>query len=178
MLSRRLLLGNARLFSTSLRCSTHRATHLTNILAQDVPPPVQVASISEQNGIQLANGLILPGACIFLEGNVYLWDAPKQGLARDSWKYWSKDHLMLFDTVVPRPELLLLGTGNSIKMPPPFFREYLRDLGIGLDVMDSRNACSTYNILSEEGRRVAAALLPLSAHEWAKNERPAMRNVD
>jgi hypothetical protein len=28
------------------------------------------------------------------------------------------------------------------------------------------NACTTYNLLSEEGRRVAAALLPLQHRQW------------
>ena len=31
-----------------------------------------------------------------------------------------------------------------------------------------RNACATYNLLSEEGRKVAAALLPLKPHKWQK----------
>jgi len=66
-------------------------------------------------------------------------------------------------------------------------RECLRKLGIQLDVMDTvsvlillvfmhtkvksfqRNACSAYNLLTEEGRRVAAALLPLSSRPWQKN---------
>ena len=29
-----------------------------------------------------------------------------------------------------------------------------------------RNACSTYNLLAEEGRRVAAALLPPTPQAW------------
>jgi NADH dehydrogenase [ubiquinone] 1 alpha subcomplex assembly factor 3 len=96
------------LLHTSARRSTHKATHLTNFLAQDTPPPVQVASISEANGIQLADGLKIPGACIFLEGNVYLWDVPTPKSGKDGWKQWTKDHLGIFDTVVPRPGRVLL----------------------------------------------------------------------
>jgi NADH dehydrogenase [ubiquinone] 1 alpha subcomplex assembly factor 3 len=76
--------------------------------------------------------------------------------------------LEVFEVVVPRPEILLLGTGKSIALPPPFFRTYLNGLGIQLDTMDTRNACSTYNLLAEEGRRVAAALIPYHPRKLAK----------
>ncbi|THU91911.1 DUF498-domain-containing protein [Dendrothele bispora CBS 962.96] len=133
-----------------------------NILADENPPPVQVNSITS-GGIQLIDGLIIPSSCIFLEGKVLLWDVPAS-----LWNGWTKDHFEVFEVVVPKPEILLLGTGKSISQPPPFIREYLNQMGIQLDVMDTRNACSTYNLLSEEGRRVAAALLPLTPRPWQK----------
>lgn len=137
----------------------------TNLLADaDNPPPVQVSSISDQEGIRLVDGLVLPAACIFLEGQVYLWDVPslktENKPSEVQWQGWTKDHFELFDVVVPKPEILLLGTGKRIVQPPSFMRTYLNDRGIQLDVMDTRNACATYNLLAEEGRRVAAALLP------------------
>lgn len=59
-----------------------------------------------------------------------------------------------------RTEILLFGTGSSIAFPPPSFKQYLNSLGIQVDVMDSRNACATYNLLASEGRRIAAAVVP------------------
>lgn len=38
-------------------------------------------------------------------------------------------------------EILLLGTGKTLSQPPPFIREYLNQLGIQLEVMDS--VCDT-----------------------------------
>jgi uncharacterized protein len=56
-------------------------------------------------------------------------------------------------------EIVLLGTGNSLRFPPgPLLRPFAL-AGIGLDVMDMKAACRTYNILAAEGRKVAAALL-------------------
>ncbi|KAJ7739846.1 DUF498-domain-containing protein [Mycena metata] len=137
-------------------------TSLTNILASETPLAVQVASVSEQ-GIYLEDGLHLPAACIFIDGKVFLWDVPK------SVTQWGREHLTLFEVVVPRPEILILGTGVELAHPPPSFRSYLTDLGIQVDVMSTRNACSTYNLLAEEGRRVAAALAPLSPRRWPKS---------
>ncbi|KAF8889895.1 DUF498-domain-containing protein [Infundibulicybe gibba] len=141
-----------------------RDRSFTNILADDTPPPVQVNSITSA-GIQLADGLLLPSPCVFLEGKVFLWDIPSAH--QDTWDV-RKEHFELFEVVIPRPEILLLGTGKRIFQPPAFLRPYLNSLGIQLDVMDMRNACATYNLLSEEGRRVSAALLPHSSTGWTK----------
>lgn len=104
---------------------------MTNILADDNPPPVQVKSIS-RDGIELADGLILPGAVIFLDGKVLLWNVPSK-----LWQGWTEDTFGVFEVVVPRPEILLLGTGKTVVPPPAALRNYLRGLGIQLDVMDS-----------------------------------------
>ncbi|KAI0053747.1 DUF498-domain-containing protein [Auriscalpium vulgare] len=134
---------------------------LTNILAGEIPPPVQVKSMTAA-GIELQDGTILPGASIFLEGKIFLWDVPAT-----LWQGWDKDRFEVFEVVVPRPEILLLGTGRSVVPPPAPLRQYLNQLGIQVDVMDTWNACTTYNLLAEEGRRVAAALLPYnSLQHW------------
>ncbi|KAG1752466.1 NADH dehydrogenase 1 alpha subcomplex assembly factor 3 [Suillus paluster] len=147
------------LHTTPIR-QVDRPTAFTNMLAGDIPPPVQVSSITSA-GIQLADGLILPSACIFLDGKVFLWDVPPR-----LWDGWNREHWSVFETVVPKPEILVFGTGRRMELPPPSIRGYLKELGIQLDIMDTRNACSTYNLLAEEGRRVAAALLPYTPRPW------------
>ncbi|KAF9777415.1 NADH dehydrogenase 1 alpha subcomplex assembly factor 3 [Thelephora terrestris] len=107
---------------------------LENILGGGPAPPVQVKSLGEK-GIELANGLVIPSACIFLDGQVFLWNVP------------------------PKPNSPL-GTGKHAAPLPRTLRNHLNQAGIQVDVMDTWNACSTYNLLAEEGRRVAAALLP------------------
>ncbi|KAG7097482.1 hypothetical protein E1B28_004824 [Marasmius oreades] len=152
--------------TTLIRQNGPRKNPLINILEGDVPPPVQVNSITDQ-GIKLTDGLVIPSSCIFLEGKVYLWDVPMS-----FWDGWEKDHFEVFELVVPRPEILLFGTGETLAQPPPVIRNHLNKLGIQLDVMDTRNACSTYNLLAEEGRRVAAALIPLRHRPWSKTQTP------
>lgn len=58
-----------------------------------------------------------------------------------------------------RPDIVLLGTGPRQRFPHPRTTRRLADAGIGVEVMDTRAACRTYNILMTEGRRVLAALL-------------------
>lgn len=57
------------------------------------------------------------------------------------------------------PDVLLLGTGSRQKLPPPTLYADLAARGIGLEVMDNRAACRTYNLLLGEFREVAVALM-------------------
>lgn len=59
-----------------------------------------------------------------------------------------------------RPELLLLGTGHRLSFPAPQLGVEIMRAGIGFEVMDTRAACRTFNVLVNEGRDVLAALLP------------------
>ncbi|KAG9051457.1 hypothetical protein FS837_006633 [Tulasnella sp. UAMH 9824] len=155
-LALRTALRQARSYRPPLRNTTasyqYRALHatrptaagLTNILEDrdSPPPPVQVKRITG-DGIELMDGLLLPSSCIFLNGRVFLWDGPD--LKDGKWDGWSKDRLAIFEAVVPKPEILLLGTGTSAALPPPEIRQYLTSIGISLDVMD---AVSGLNIAS------------------------------
>ena len=58
-------------------------------------------------------------------------------------------------------ELLLLGQGASMQLVSTELRQGLRAAGVVLEAMDTGAACRTYNVLMAEGRRVAAALIPV-----------------
>jgi uncharacterized protein len=56
-------------------------------------------------------------------------------------------------------EFVLLGAGPRTARPPREAREALQRAGIGLEFMDTPAAARLYNVLTAEGRRVAAALI-------------------
>jgi uncharacterized protein len=56
-------------------------------------------------------------------------------------------------------EIVILGTGARQRFPHPKLTAPLTNARVGLEVMDVKAACRTYNILVAEARRVAAALL-------------------
>ena len=72
-------------------------TKLHNILEGGPTPAVQVRGITSV-GIELADGLVIPSSCIFLEGEVLLWDVPGS-----LWKGWGKEKFEVFEVVVPKP---------------------------------------------------------------------------
>jgi len=92
-------------------------------------------------------------------------------LLRD-WEPQTIDHLELEHTRIVTdldPEIILLGTGKSLCFPSAELIAALskahdvdflsgQSKQIGVEIMDTAAACRTYNILSAEGRSVAAAL--------------------
>ncbi|MGB0534782.1 MAG: Mth938-like domain-containing protein, partial [Paracoccaceae bacterium] len=67
-------------------------------------------------------------------------------------------------------DVVLVGTGAEISYIPAEFRRPLEEAGIGIEVMSSPSACRTYNILLSEGRRIAAALLPVGSADQAADQ--------
>lgn len=57
------------------------------------------------------------------------------------------------------PEILLIGTGETMALLPKALRLHMEEQGIGYDVMSTGAAARTYNVLTIEGRNVAALLL-------------------
>ena len=57
------------------------------------------------------------------------------------------------------PEVVLIGTGQTLRFPHPSVLAGLISAGIGHEIMDTGAACRTYNVLMGEGRRVVAGLL-------------------
>ncbi len=57
------------------------------------------------------------------------------------------------------PELVIFGSGSSLRFAPPVLHRALFERRIGVETMDTAAACRTYNVLATEGRSVVAALM-------------------
>lgn len=97
-------------------------------------------------------GMSHQGSLLFLPSGVKKW-----GVADgDAWS-----SAQFADVVAEHAdiELLLIGTGVNLRPLPEAVRWRLRDLKIGIEPMATPPAARTYNILLQEGRKVAAALI-------------------
>ena len=95
------------------------------------------------------------GAVIVLPDRTAEWSPP------------AFSHLALtdFNAIIgldPAVQVLLLGCGDKMLLPPPGLRKALRGADIVIEPMDTGAACRTFNVLMGEDRRVAAALFPTS----------------
>ncbi|ONK72248.1 uncharacterized protein A4U43_C04F17380 [Asparagus officinalis] len=99
------------------------------------------------------NGVKYEGSLLIVENKLMTW-APKR------FSEITAESLSIFQVLRPIPEILIIGCGKNIELISPELRRFIRSTGMKLEAVDSRNAASTYNILNEEGRMVAAALLP------------------
>ena len=98
-------------------------------------------------GFFRVGGAVHEGAALVHPGGV----APWGGLA-------DADALVALAGAV---DVILLGTGAEIAHPPAALREAVEAAGLGIEPMSTPAACRTYNVLVGEGRRVAAAVLPV-----------------
>ena len=80
----------------------------------------------------------------------------------EHWNPPSIDRLMIDDfagLLALAPQVVILGTGPSQRLPPAELFAAFAAHGIGLEVMDTGAACRTYNLLLSEYRDVALALI-------------------
>ncbi|RZS24371.1 hypothetical protein BHM03_00057433 [Ensete ventricosum] len=104
------------------------------------------------------NGVKYEGSLLVVEHKLMTW-TPK------TFSEITPESLSVFKILRPVPvfcfsEILILGCGRHIQPVSSQLQQFIRSTGMKLEAVDSRNAASTYNVLSEEGRPVAAALLP------------------
>ncbi|KAG2485886.1 hypothetical protein HYH03_015468 [Edaphochlamys debaryana] len=98
------------------------------------------------------NNVQVPGSVLATHDTFLLW-RPRRIIDV------TPESLVLLELIKPAPEVLVLGTGPSAQKLPLAVRDYLQKLDIRVEVLDSRNATGTFNVLNDEGRSVVGALL-------------------
>lgn len=69
----------------------------------------------------------------------------------------------ILDLAWPKPDLLIVGTGSRTLPLSPQTRADINELGVRIEVQDTRNAAAQYNMLATERgtQQIAAALVPI-----------------
>lgn len=118
-----------------------------------VPHLPQQAAVEAygQGGFRFA-GMSHRGSLLFLPSGVYAWSVPSAANL-------DEDALAPVFAEAEAIEILVLGTGRApIAVPQPL-RERCRELRIAVEPGPTGTAVRIYNILFDERRRVAAALI-------------------
>ena len=143
-----------------------------NMLGNMAPPSTAVDACLD-DGFALDSGLKVVGAGVLLVGGeAFKWrpwsSSPtptlrsKKGMFEVDKSVWG-----VLDLVWPKPDLLILGTGEKILPVSPQTRRDIAALGIRIEVQDTRNAAAQFNMLATERgtQQVAAALVPVGWRE-------------
>ncbi|MBV9530427.1 MAG: Mth938-like domain-containing protein [Bradyrhizobium sp.] len=119
----------------------------------DAPHLPRSASIDAYgNGGFVFAGMSHRGSLLFLPDAVWAWEVTKP-------EQIDKYSLARVFEVANSIDMLLVGTGNAVWLPPPQLRTALRAVRVVLETMRTGPAIRTYNIMVGERRRVAAALI-------------------
>jgi uncharacterized protein len=119
-----------------------------------IPAGKQVLERYGADGFRVS-GTLFPGAILLFPDETVSWAPRSMAEVTEA----SLEPVMARGEV----EILLLGCGRRMTMVPAALRVRLRSAGVVIDAMDTGAACRTYSVLLGEGRRVAAALLPVTA---------------
>lgn len=160
----------------------------------NTPAPTTGIDATQPDGFALNSGLKVVGSGVLLVGGeAFRWspwitDGRKEGTIGAGAKgdddkgvrsmggkllnnkgQWDVDAAAwgILSVVWPKPDLLILGTGPSTAPVSPATRKTINDLGIRLEVQDTRNASAQFNLLATERgvQQVAAALIPTGWRE-------------
>ena len=102
-------------------------------------------------------GWVRVGQTEYRSNVILLPDAVVEGWAPDGFAALTEPDFAAL--LAHTPETVLLGTGARQQFPHPRLLHALSAARVGVEVMDTRAACRTFNILVAEDRRVAAALI-------------------
>lgn len=91
------------------------------------------------------------GSILALPSGIYAWNPDPLSLTVEDFALVLKEREAI--------DLLIIGMGPVMARPPKPVREALAAAGVMFDPMATGHAVSTYNLLLEEKRRVAAALI-------------------
>lgn len=101
----------------------------------------------------MINDIYVRQSVLLLPKSFFLWNAKK-------FEDISIESLTLFSMLYPTIEVLFIGCGET--QPGPGLVEIIKHFkkkGIVVELSDTANAASTFNVLVGEGRNVGAALL-------------------
>jgi uncharacterized protein len=104
------------------------------------------------DGQFLINHYWIDGSVIIFPKRFYMWNIVDADEIRPH-------TLEIMNFVKPRPDYLIIGTGETNVMLDDTFYEHFRRMGISVDTCPTFEACSTFNLCVEDEYNVACALL-------------------
>lgn len=140
----------------------HDGKTTITILNSEKDAPLMVDSYS-QRGFKLNNGMRVLGPMAIFPKTVLGWDV---GSSKDI----SPAALALFAILEPKPDILVIGVGDQGQGVPRETIQFLRMRKINMEILATDHACTTFNFLNVEGRRVAAVLIPPTRIIWTDSD--------
>ena len=126
------------------------------------PTPVLDRVLKDGTGFRTGKGKVVHGAVLCVQDKIFQWQ-PSIASFQNSVLELAPDSLGLLAVLSNKPELLIIGSGSKGSMIGKETRAYLQSIGVQVESMDTKSAAATYNVLTQEGRSVAAALFAPSS---------------
>ncbi|PHH85243.1 hypothetical protein CDD83_707 [Cordyceps sp. RAO-2017] len=138
------------------------------------PAPSTSVDVCMSDGFALNSGITISGGdgAVLVNGESFAWRPWETNdvlrLVNDEGQFeLPVEAFGLFDLVWPRPDLLVIGVGKENLPLSPRTKQHIAELGMRVEVLDTRNAAAQFNLLATERgvSDVAAALIPIGWKE-------------
>ncbi|KAG8424216.1 hypothetical protein J3458_001036 [Metarhizium acridum] len=139
-----------------------------------MPAPSTSVDVCMYDGFGLNSGLTITGGngALLVNGEAFAWRpweaTESMELVNKKGQFdLPKDVFGIFDLLWPRPDLLVIGVGKQNLPLSPETKKHIAELGMRVEVLDTRNAAAQFNLLATERgvSEVAAALIPMGWKE-------------
>lgn len=110
----------------------------------------QTITAYDENGVEI-------NAVYFRHSLFVMPETAPQAWPVDSFEALTPEHFAAINAAAP--DVVILGTGSRQRFVHPKLISSLTARQVGVESMDNKAACRTYNILMAEGRKVALALI-------------------
>lgn len=132
--------------------------------------PINYIESVKQNGYHLANNILITSpnkeghevGTLLLENESYevnLLNGGYKVINGFIVEFSEEEVLQIFKKIHPKPEIAVVGLGKKSRMLSEKSRKYFSQMGIQLEVGDSKHAAQIYDLLATERPGVIAALL-------------------
>lgn len=118
-------------------------------------PHINLISAYSDQGFRLQNNLLIRGSILIFPTHIYSWAVRK---AKDI----TPESLLIFDLIVPKLKIVVIGYGQSGEPYDPTLHAYFRNKGIGCEMLPTKHAISTYNFLACDSVHVGGAFIPMT----------------
>ncbi|OAA49486.1 NADH dehydrogenase [Metarhizium rileyi] len=140
----------------------------------DTPAPSTSVDVCMYDGFGLNSGVTIANGdgALLVNGEAFAW-RPWEGkesleLVNTKGQFELPEEAFgLFDLLWPRPDLLVIGVGKHNLPLSPRTKKHIAELGMRVEVLDTRNAAAQFNLLATERgvSEVSAALIPIGWKE-------------
>ncbi|KAL7946761.1 DUF498 domain protein [Trichoderma barbatum] len=154
--------------------TSHRTSFSELDVLGSVPAPSTSVDVCMYDGFGLNSGITISGGdgALLVNGEAFAWRPwevrGEMKLVNEKGQFELPEEAFgLFDVLWPRPDLLVIGVGKHNLPLSPRTRQHLSQLGLRVEMLDTRNAAAQFNLLATERgvSDVAAALIPIGWEE-------------
>lgn len=115
--------------------------------------PLNLVNTYSARGFRLNNHIFITGSILLFPTNVFAWNVQRG-------KDITADSLILFDLIVPKVKIVIIGYGQKGEPYDASLPMKLKKKGISCEILPTPNAVTTYNYLVNDSVHAAGAFVP------------------